>query len=126
MKRVLMVLIVLLLGAVSLAAAQQAARIFVERGCTACHGISALQLKARSDVGPDLTFAYGDVVNRYGRSLESFLGNPTGIMRLMFTAHLNVTQADRDSIVHILRNLYLEHRAAVDEFTLPVASVKTR
>ena len=87
------------------------ARIFVERGCNDCHAVSALGVKARSDVGPDLTYAYGDVLRRYGLNLESFMANPTGVMRLMLASHLRLSVTDRDSIVRVLRGLYAERRA---------------
>ena len=91
------------------------ARIFVSRGCTECHAIAALRVKGSSDVGPDLTFAYADVVNRYGINLESFFNNPRGVMRLMLASHLHLTMADRDSMVTILRGLYGERRADMDD-----------
>ena len=87
------------------------ARIFVERGCGDCHAVSALKVKASSDVGPDLTYAYGDVLRRYGVNLESFMANPTGVMRMMLASHLRLTAADRDSIVRLLRGLHEERRA---------------
>jgi len=90
------------------------ARIFVQHGCSECHAIAALDVHATSDVGPDLTFAYADVVNRYGTSLASFLDDPPGMMGFVLTAHLHVTQADRDSISHILYAVYREHLADMD------------
>ncbi|HXQ30195.1 MAG TPA: hypothetical protein VN848_13115 [Gemmatimonadales bacterium] len=98
------------------AAQQQDARrrIFVEHGCTRCHGIWALGLKPVSDVGPDLTFAYGDVVTRYGMSLEAFLNNPSGVMRLMLASHLHLGAGARDSIATILNQLYQARRAEFD------------
>ncbi len=86
-------------------------RIFVERGCRDCHAVSALKLKASADVGPDLTYAYGDVLRRYGMNLESFMANPPGVMRMMLASHIRLGVADRDSIVTILRGLYGERRA---------------
>ena len=91
------------------------AAIFVRRGCTECHAIAALGVAAKADVGPDLTFAYADVLIRYDVNLESFFYNPTGVMRLMLASHLRLSAADRDSMVHILRGLYLERRADMDE-----------
>jgi len=88
--------------------------IFVRRGCTECHAISALRVRAARDVGPDLTFAYGDVVNRYGVSLEAFLYDPSGVMRLMLASHLRLGLVDRDSMIHILKALYEERRALLD------------
>jgi hypothetical protein len=90
------------------------ATIFIQRGCAECHAIAALGVRAQNDVGPDLTFAYADVVNRYGVSLESFLGDPAGVMRLMLASHLHLTSADRDSILHVLTAVYEAHRAEMD------------
>jgi len=91
------------------------ADLFIQRGCTACHAISALGAKASADVGPDLTFAYADVLNRYGVNLEYFLFNPVGVMQLMLVSHLNLSAEDRDSMVHVLRGLYEERRADMDD-----------
>jgi hypothetical protein len=90
------------------------ATLFVRRGCTECHAISGLGVKAKSDVGPDLTFAYADVFVRYGVTLESFLANPAGIMRLVLAAHLRLTAAEQDSILHVLKGLYDERQADMD------------
>jgi hypothetical protein len=87
------------------------ARILVERGCRDCHAVSALNLKASADVGPDLTYAYGDVLRRYGMNLEAFMANPPGVMRMMLASHIRLGVADRDSIATILRGLYDERRA---------------
>lgn len=91
------------------------AAIFIKRGCNACHGIAALGVRARSDVGPDLTFAYADVLIRYEKNLETFLYSPTGVMEMVSGGHPVLNAVDRDSIVTILRALYLEHRAEMDE-----------
>lgn len=87
------------------------ASLFTRLGCNDCHAVSALGVSARYDVAPDLTFAYGDVVTRYGVSLEAFLANPSGVMRLMLGAHIDLTVADRDSIVAVLKALYQQRRA---------------
>lgn len=91
--------------------APAAQRLFARLGCNDCHAVSALGVRAVHDVGPDLTFAYSDVVTRYGVNLETFLANPTGVMRLMLGAHLELTVADRDSVVAILKALHVEQRA---------------
>ena len=57
--------------------------IFLQRGCSECHAISALQVRASKDVGPDLTYAYGDVVTRYGVDLESFLDHNNSFRMLL-------------------------------------------
>jgi len=95
------------------------AAIFRQRGCSECHAISALQVRASKDVGPDLTYAYGDVVIRYGVDLEAFLDHPSGVMRLMVESHLHLSAVDRDSILQILKGLYLERRADAAYYPLP-------
>jgi len=89
--------------------------IFIQRGCNACHAIAALGVRAKADVGPDLTFAYADVLIRYGTNLETFFYSPTGVMEMVLGGHPVLTAVDRDSIVKILRALYVEHRAEMDE-----------
>jgi hypothetical protein len=91
------------------------AAIFIQRGCSECHGIAALGVKPATDVGPDLTFAYADVPNRYDLSLASFLENPRGLMGFVFTSHVPLVQSDRDSISHTLEALYRERLADMDE-----------
>ncbi|HYL56050.1 MAG TPA: hypothetical protein VEU73_10805 [Gemmatimonadales bacterium] len=90
------------------------AAIFVERGCPECHAIAALGIKAATDVGPDLTFAYADVLNRYGVSLRSFFDNTPGLMGWVLASHVHLTQADRDSITRILHEVYQKNLAAMD------------
>jgi len=104
------------------------AAIFVERGCQECHAIAALGVKAATDVGPDLTFAYADVVSRYGVSLPSFLDNPPGLMGFVETSHLHLTRADQDSITRILHEIYQENLAAMDRVIplLPPGRVRPR
>jgi hypothetical protein len=91
------------------------AALFVSAGCNDCHAVTALGVKASADVGPDLTYAYADVVTRYGVNLETFLAHPTGIMRLMLGAHLELTVAERNEIIRVLKQLHEEHRADRDE-----------
>lgn len=86
--------------------------IFIRHGCTDCHAIYALRVKAAHDVGPDLTAAYTDVGTRYGVALETFLDRPTGVMRLMLESHIRLSVADRDSIVQILKGLYAQRVAS--------------
>lgn len=85
--------------------------LFVERGCNRCHGIWALGVKSKSDIAPDLTFAYVDVVERFGITLEAFFNNPGAVMRVMLAPHFNWPVADRDSIAWALEAIYIEHEA---------------
>jgi len=92
--------------AVSGASSDPRAAIFVSKGCPQCHSISALGVKSPAEVGPDLTLAYSDVQNRFGVKLEEFLHNPTGTMQVVLSSSIQLSPAERDSIIHILKGLH--------------------
>lgn len=98
------------------------ADIFVSKGCPQCHSIAALGIKSAAEVGPDLTLAYEDVKNRFGVELEQFLRNPTGTMQVVLSSTIQLTPAERDSIIHILKGLYeeREQRGEADQ-SMPAA-----
>ncbi len=80
--------------------------IFIRTGCPQCHSISALGITSKTDVGPDLTYAYADVQTRFGLKLDQFLAAPTGTMQLVLSSMIKLTPAERDSIIHILTELH--------------------
>jgi hypothetical protein len=98
---------------------RQDAAVLVRLGCNECHAVAGLGIRAATDVAPDLTSAYADVVTRYDVDLETFLAQPTGVMRLMLAAHLELTDADRLDIVRILKKLHEQYRADADERRIP-------
>ena len=93
------------------------ARLFVARGCSECHALEQLKVKAKTDVGPDLSSAYVDVTTRYGVTLQQFFVEPQGIMRVILAAHIKLRPADSDSLVRLFRDLYAEHLARQDSLT---------
>lgn len=90
------------------ASADPRAALFVSKGCPQCHSISALGVKSAAEVGPDLTLAYEDVQNRFGVKLEEFLRNPTGTMQVVLSTSIQLSPAERDSVIEILRELHEE------------------
>lgn len=84
------------------------AALFLQKGCPTCHSITALGVKSSSEVGPDLTLAYADVQNRFGVRLEEFLPNPTGTMQMVLSQLIKLTPEQRDSVIHILKQLHEE------------------
>jgi hypothetical protein len=82
--------------------------IFANKGCPQCHTISALGIKSTAEIGPDLTFAYEDVKNRFSMPLEQFLHNPTGTMQIVLSSQIKLDSLERDSIIHILHQLHEE------------------
>jgi len=87
------------------------AALFLEKRCPQCHTISALGIKSAAEVGPDLTLAYADVQSRFGVKLEQFLPNPTGTMQVVLSTMIQLSPAERDSVIHILKQLHEEQEA---------------
>lgn len=90
------------------ASVEPRAAIFVEKGCPQCHSISALGVKSPAEIGPDLTLAYEDVQTRFNMKLAEFLEHPTGTMQVVLGSQIQLSPAERDSIVRILTGLHEE------------------
>jgi hypothetical protein len=102
------------LGAQTVVPPNPRAHLFVARGCSECHAIELLKVKAKVDVGPDLSTAYVDVPTRYGVTLERFFDEPLGIMRVILVGQVKLRRMDSDSLVRLFRELYDEHLARLD------------
>ena len=101
------------------------ARLFVARGCSECHALELLKVKAKTDVGPDLSSAYVDVPTRYGVTLERFFDEPVGIMRVILAGHVQLHRTDGDSLVRLFRDLYNEHLARLDSLARQARPAET-
>ena len=85
------------------------ANLFLTKGCPTCHSVTAVGIKSSTDVGPDLSIAYTDVRSRFGTSLEEFLPNPTGTMQMVLGQLIKLSPAERDSVIHMLKQISEEH-----------------
>lgn len=74
--------------------------IFVSRGCIQCHEVSAYGLKG-GVTGPDLSLAYNDVPDRFGKSLQEFLLQPEGTMGEIIPGK-GLTEAEKQEILDLL------------------------
>ncbi len=89
--------------------------IFAEKGCPQCHTISGLGIKSAAEIGPDLTLADEDVVSRFSMPLETFLHNPTGTMQVVLSSQIQLSTAERDSIIKILKAINHERHEAEEK-----------
>ena len=101
------------------------ADLFVARGCADCHAIAQLKVKAKADVGPDLSSAYVQVPYRYGVTLERFFDEPVGVMRMVLGVHTQLPRAESDSLVRLFRDLYTEHLARQDSLVRQARPIST-
>lgn len=58
------------------ATASAEGEIFVQRGCNACHAVSALGVQGGA-TGPDLSQAFVNVKDKHGVAIDEFLKKPT-------------------------------------------------
>jgi hypothetical protein len=82
---------------------------FVKTGCTTCHSVSVYGIWNLAATAPDLSFAVEDVPNRFGRSLEDFLREPTGTMGMVLSSRILLTDQERAIAVEQLKEAYRRH-----------------
>ncbi|SHN87655.1 cytochrome C [Desulfitobacterium chlororespirans] len=74
--------------------------LFLKKGCTQCHEVSYYGI-AGGVTGPDLTKAYGDVPDRFGKTLAEFLQEPEGTMAEMFV-RMDITEDEKNQVLELL------------------------
>jgi hypothetical protein len=79
--------------------------------------VSTLGIESAAKIGPDLANAEADVQNRFGRTLDDFLMNPTGTMSMVLGTQIHLTDDERREAIAKLKIAYqkkveLEAKAA--------------
>jgi hypothetical protein len=83
---------------------------FVQSGCTACHPVSVYGLRTPTVNAPDLSIAVDDVQVRFGRSLEDFLGAPTGTMAMVLASRIVLDDNGRRVAISKLKEVHALHQ----------------
>lgn len=83
-------------------AASGEGEIFTKRGCTGCHSISALGIKA-GQVGPDLSKAYVQVADKHGMPIEEFLKKPNSAVMSSVLGSKPLTDDERAQVLAALK-----------------------
>ncbi|HSR67759.1 MAG TPA: c-type cytochrome [Acidobacteriota bacterium] len=86
-------------------------RFFVENTCFICHDVSSLGVESATKIGPDLALAVEDAPRRFGRTLESFLLNPTGTMQVVLSKQIELSREERLEAVRLLEIAYERYQA---------------
>ncbi len=68
---------------------------FVENSCFVCHSIKAYDIKSPTDKGPDLSLAPDDVRARFNKTVEEFLFDPTGTMKIILESQIVLTDEQK-------------------------------
>jgi len=61
---------------------------FINNSCFVCHSITAFEIESPTEKGPDLSYAPDDVRARFSKSLDEFLFNPTGTMKIILESQI--------------------------------------
>jgi cytochrome c2 len=87
---------------------------FVEKSCFVCHSIKAFDIESPTNKGPDLSLAPEDVRTRFGKTVEEFLFNPTGTMKIILESQIVLTDEEKWEAINKITSAYdiVKNRAA--------------
>jgi hypothetical protein len=90
---------------------------FVEHSCFVCHSIKAYDIKSPTDKGPDLSLAPDDVRARFNKTVEEFLFDPTGTMKIILESQIVLTDEEKWQAIEKIMKAYdiVKNRAAEAE-----------
>jgi hypothetical protein len=86
---------------------------FEQSGCTACHSVSVYGIVNLTANAPDLSIAVVDVPKRFGRSLDDFLGAPTGTMEMVLSSRIRLNAEQRVLAVERLKEAFRRYQSTV-------------
>ena len=81
-------------------------KFFVEKTCFICHDVSSLGIVSATKIGPDLALAVEDCPRRFGRTLDSFLMEPSGTMQVVLSSQIQLTDEERQEAIRLLKFAY--------------------
>jgi len=79
---------------------------FVEKSCFVCHSISAFEIESPTEKGPDLSLAPEDVRARFSKTLEEFMFNPTGTMKIILESQIVLTDQEKREAISKIEKAY--------------------
>jgi len=79
---------------------------FVENSCFVCHSLEAFDIKSPTDKGPDLSWAPDDVRARFGKTVEEFLFDPTGTMKIILESQILLSDEQKWEAVGKIMKAY--------------------
>ena len=90
---------------------------FVEHGCFVCHSIKAYDIKSPTDKGPDLSLAPDDVRARFNKTVEEFLFETTGTMKIILESQIVLSDEEKWQAIEKIMKAYdiVKNRAAEAE-----------
>ena len=87
---------------------------FAKFSCFVCHSIEAFEIQSPTNKGPDLSWAPEDVRTRFNKTVEEFLFEPTGTMKIILESQIVLTDEEKWEAVEKIMKAYdiVKNRAA--------------
>jgi cytochrome c2 len=79
---------------------------FVEHSCFVCHSIKAFDIESPTEKGPDLSYAPEDVRARFSKTVEEFLFNPTGTMKIILESQIVLSDEEKWEAINKITKAY--------------------
>jgi cytochrome c551/c552 len=79
---------------------------FVENNCFVCHSIKAFDIQSPTNKGPDLSLAPEDVRARFNKTVEEFLFEPTGTMKIILESQIQLTDEQKWEAINKIMKAY--------------------
>jgi cytochrome c2 len=79
---------------------------FVEHSCFVCHSVKAFDIKSPTDKGPDLSLAPDDVRARFNKTVEEFLFDPTGTMKIILESQIVLSDEEKWQAIEKIMKAY--------------------
>jgi hypothetical protein len=79
---------------------------FVKHNCFVCHSIKAYDIVSPTDKGPDLSLAPDDVRARFNKTVEEFLFDPTGTMKIILESQIVLSDEEKWEAVEKIMRAY--------------------
>ncbi len=79
---------------------------FVEKSCFVCHSVEAFELESPTNKGPDLSWAPDDVRTRFSKTVEEFLFEPTGTMKIILESQIVLTDEEKWQAIEKITKAY--------------------
>lgn len=79
---------------------------FVNKSCFVCHSIEAFDIKSPTDKGPDLSWAPEDTRTRFNKTVQEFLFEPTGTMKIILESQIILTKEEKWQAINKIMKAY--------------------
>ncbi|MDH3629002.1 MAG: cbb3-type cytochrome c oxidase subunit II [Acidobacteriota bacterium] len=79
---------------------------FVEHSCFVCHSVKAFGIESPTNKGPDLSLAPEDVRARFNKTVEEFMFDPTGTMKIILESQIPLTDEQKWEAIEKITKAY--------------------